>query len=217
MEKIKKNSLWIILLIAFSGWSYLVVQGNFKVFDYQVFTFIHKYWLNDFSSFFFKVITYLGNVSTLAFIIIVSFIVFKNKYISIGMGINLFLVSMLNLLLKSMFMIPRPDIQTLIEESGYSYPSGHAMLSLAFYGFIIYLGIKRRDSSLKKLGIIIFFSLLILLIGFSRIYLGVHHFSDIIGGYLISLTYLLLYIRLYKVMGMEDVYEVQKGNKKSSE
>ncbi len=109
-------------------------------------------------------------------------------------------------------MISRPDTITLIDESGYSFPSGHAMISFAFYGYLIYLIDKNMKPSILKKVIIIFLILLILFIGFSRIYLGVHHFSDIIGGYIISFAYLILYIKLVKRMGMENLYEVQKRN-----
>ena len=137
---------------------------------------------------------------------------FKNKFIGIRLGINLFLVSMLNLLLKNIFLIPRPDTLTLISENGFSYPSGHAMTSLAFYGFLIYLVYQKMKPSILKKMIILLFILLIFLIGFSRIYLGVHHFSDILGGYLISLAYFILFIKLSQKLGMEKVYEIQKRN-----
>ena len=78
------------------------------------------------------------------------------------------------------------------------------MVSLAFYGFAIYLiNMKMKASIMKKLimGLLVLF---IILVGFSRIYLGVHHFSDIIGGYIISLAYLILYIKLDRKLGVKS-------------
>ena len=154
----------------------------------------------------------MGSAWFLGIITLMILCFFKNKFIGIRLGINLFLVSMLNLLLKNIFLIPRPDTLTLISENGFSYPSGHAMTSLAFYGFLIYLVYQKMKPSILKKMIILLFILLIFLIGFSRIYLGVHHFSDILGGYLISLAYFILFIKLSQKLGMEKVYEIQKRN-----
>ena len=150
--------------------------------------------------------------SALFFVVVTLFIFlfFKNRLIGISLGINIFLVSILNLLLKNIFLIPRPDTLRLILESGYSYPSGHTMSSFAFYGYLIYLIYKMMRPSIWKKILIILLILLILLIGFSRVYLGVHHFSDILGGYLISFAYLILFIKLSNKLGMENFYEVQK-------
>ena len=215
MKKIKFDFSWIflvVLIIFFIVWSILVLQGRLFSFDYQIFDFIHQYLMNSFLTSFFKIITQMGSAAVLLGITLISLLFIKNKYFSISMGINLFLVSLFNLLLKNIFMISRPDTITLIDESGYSFPSGHAMMSFAFYGYLIYLIDKNMKPSIWKKIIIIFLILLILCIGFSRIYLGVHHFSDIIGGYIISFAYLILYIKLAKRMGMENLYEVQKRN-----
>lgn len=215
MKKIKIDFSFIwsgIFIILFMIWTILVLKGNFLTFDYQVFSFLHYYLLSDILTFFLKMITYMGSAWFLGIITLMILCFFKNKFIGIRLGVNLFLVSMLNLLLKNIFLIPRPDTLTLISENGFSYPSGHAMTSLAFYGFLIYLVYQKMKPSILKKMIILLFILLIFLIGFSRIYLGVHHFSDILGGYLISLAYFILFIKLSQKLGMEKVYEIQKRN-----
>ena len=120
------------------------------------------------------------------------------------MGINTLLIAGFNLILKDIFAISRP-VYALIEEIGYSYPSGHAMASLAFYGFLIYLIYKLMRKGFKRSFLIIFLLFLILAIGFSRIYLGVHYPSDIIGGYLFSFGYLLVFILGLKKLGLEKL------------
>lgn len=202
----KIDSSWILVIVfilLFIIWSILVVKGVFLFLDYQIFDFIQQYLINDFLVSFFKAVTYLGSASILFFITIISLLIFKNKHIGISLGINAFLIAMLNLILKNLFLIPRPEIVTLIEENGYSFPSGHAMASFSFYGYLIYLIYKKMKPSVVKNILLIFLVLLIFLIGFSRIYLGVHHFSDIIGGYIISGAYLILYIKLVKKLGLE--------------
>ena len=83
-----------------------------------------------------------------------------------------------------------------INEVSFSFPSFHAMFSLAIYGFIIYL-IWKSNFKYRKL-ICLFLISLILTIGLSRIYLGVHYATDILGGYLISLAYLILFTSFLK-------------------
>ena len=215
MKKIKIDFSFIwsgIFIILFMIWTIFVLKGTFLTFDYQIFAFIHHYLLSDILTFFLKMITYMGSAWFLGIVTLLILCFFKNKFIGISLGFNLFLVSMLNLILKNIFLIPRPDTLTLILEDGFSYPSGHAMASLAFYSFLIYLVYKKMKTSVGKKVLISLLILLILLIGFSRIYLGVHHFSDIIGGYLISLAYFILFIKLSQKLGMEKVYEVQKRN-----
>ena len=205
MKKIKIDEGWIlsgVFVILFLIWTILVLKGVFSQFDYQIFDFLHKYLLNDSLLSFLKMITYLGSASVLAVIVLSTFLIFKNKYIGISLGLNAFFISVFNLILKNIFFVTRPSTTTFIIESGYSYPSGHAMVSFAFYGLMIYFLFKKMKPSFLRNVLIFLLVLGIILVGFSRIYLGVHHFSDIIGGYLISFAYLILYIKLIKKLGM---------------
>ena len=79
---------------------------------------------------------------------------------------------------------------------GYSFPSGHSMISAAFYGFLIYLIYKKVKNKKLKITLIIVLSILIVSIGISRIYLGVHYTSDVLGGFLLSISYLILYTNI---------------------
>ena len=106
--------------------------------------------------------------------------------------INLISVFALNYVLKIIFSRERPIDINIINETGYSFPSGHAMISLAIYGFFAYL-LWKGNYKYKKIGVILLI-LLIILIGISRIYLGVHYTSDVIAGFIISLSYLLFFI-----------------------
>ena len=90
----------------------------------------------------------------------------------------------------------RPVGIALIEQGGYSFPSGHSMMAFAFYGFIIYLINKSNMAKKKKIVITTLLSILILLIGVSRIYLGVHFASDVLGGFILSLIHLILFMFL---------------------
>ncbi|WP_366922938.1 phosphatase PAP2 family protein [Metallumcola ferriviriculae] len=91
---------------------------------------------------------------------------------------------LLNEALKAAFHRSRPGIKHLVEAGGYSFPSGHAMVSAAFYGmlgYIIWLNLKERTTYAWV--ILLLTAVLITAIGISRIYLGVHFPSDVIAGF----------------------------------
>ena len=91
------------------------------------------------------------------------------------------LSGILNPLLKNIFDRERPTLLRLIDISGFSFPSGHAMGSTSFFGSAMYIAQRRASGSTK--GVIIGLCVaLILLISISRVYLGVHYPTDIIAG-----------------------------------
>lgn len=103
-----------------------------------------------------------------------------------------------NYLLKHFFERSRPNLARVVDISGYSFPSGHAMVSLCFYGLIAYLVSRQISSRCWRFLLFAFTTLLIIAIGISRIYLGVHYPSDVIGGYLAGTTWLFICISLLK-------------------
>lgn len=139
-------------------------------------------------------------------IILVSLIFFlKDRRYGIFVGLNAIIIFILNICLKLIFARERPAELMIITETGYSFPSGHAMAALGFYGFIIYL---IWNMNLEKRAKVVFSTLiciLIVLIGISRIYLGVHYASDVLAGFLISTVYLILYIQFTKKVLRKEV------------
>ena len=140
-------------------------------------------------------ISHLGSAVVLITLAIAFILLLKNKKDARCIALNLILVFLLNRILKFIIARPRPEILRLVPEEGYSFPSGHAMVSMGFYGFLIYLIYTKIKNKKVKYPLIIFLSLLILTMGISRIYLGVHYFTDVIGGFAIAIIYLHLFIK----------------------
>ena len=194
MEKYKKNIIrWIIVficLIIFIGILQEACEQEIMKIDVVGYDLISKYLINQYITPFAKIITQFGGAIILIAISIISIIIIKNKRIGIAIFLNLIVISLLNWILKNIVQRPRPNEFRLIDERGYSFPSGHSMISMAFYGFIIYLIYKNIQNKYIKCITIIILSILIFLIGLSRIYLGVHYTSDVLAGFLISIAYL---------------------------
>ena len=200
-EKIKefilKNTKWIILFICLIGFLALAEDVfnkeimNGDIIGYKV---VSTFLISDFATPIAKFVTNFGGAIFLIILTIVLFILIKYKKIGVSIFLNLALITILNQLLKRILQRPRPTEYRIIEETGYSFPSGHSMVSMAFYGYLIYLIYKYVKNKYVKWISIILLSLLICLIGISRIYLGVHYTSDVLGGFLISISYLIIYI-----------------------
>lgn len=154
------------------------------------------------------IITNLGSAITLISLTILSIILIKNKKIGLCISLNLIISTLLNVILKNIVQRPRPEGYRLIDESGYSFPSGHSMVNTAFYGLLIYLVLRNVKNSKLKYTLVTLISLLIIGIGFSRIYLGVHYASDVLAGFLISIAYLVVFTTF-----MHDMLKIEKGEK----
>ena len=139
-----------------------------------------------------KIITNLGSATALISLSIALLVFIKNKKIGICVSANLGLITVLNLVLKNIVQRPRPEGYRIISETGYSFPSGHSMISTAFYGLLAYLILKNVKNTKLKWVTIIFLSVLPIGICCSRVYLGVHYASDVIAGFFTSIAYLML-------------------------
>ena len=172
------------------------VRGNrFAEFDEKCINFalsIRTDWLTVI----FRIITNLVNPIVIGIVGFCILIFAKNRRIfSFQLFLNMGIVAILNLVFKYFFVRNRPDeIFHLVSETGYSFPSGHAMFAVTFYGFLIYMLWNSKRKKPTKIGLTIVGIILVLLISFSRIYLGVHYASDVIGGMCVSLGYLIIFL-----------------------
>jgi undecaprenyl-diphosphatase len=119
----------------------------------------------------------------------------RKKTYALALWVTLFGSEILNLLGKFTFHRPRPEI-AYYAEHGFSFPSGHATIALAFYGFLTYIILRETKKWGRKATILFCGLIVILSIGLSRLYLGVHYVSDVWGGYLSGLLFLIIGIAL---------------------
>lgn len=140
-------------------------------------------------------VSYLGSAVILIVLSIGFIFLLKDKRDSKYISINLVLVFLLNRILKYIIARPRPQVLRLVQENGYSFPSGHSMVSMGFYGFLIYLIYIKIKNKKIKYPLIMLLSVLIFSIGISRIYLGAHYATDVIGGFIIAVIYLIIFVK----------------------
>jgi undecaprenyl-diphosphatase len=135
----------------------------------------------------FLVVTALGSLETVALlgVIVAAVLAWRRRWLYLGTWITAVAGSAaLNHLLKGLFARPRPFFEhPLLVETSYSFPSGHAMESFVLYGMLAYFAVLALESWRARTAVVFGAALLVLLIGFSRMYLGVHYFSDVVAGY----------------------------------
>lgn len=203
---IKNNWRWMLLFICLIGFFALAEDVfhqeimNGDIVGYDIVSKLFKF---NVSTPIAKFITNFGGAIFVISLTTILFFVIKDKKIGISIITNLGIVTILNQIIKFIMQRPRPTEFRIIEETGYSFPSGHSMVSLAFYGYLIYLIYKYINNKHLKRTLIIILSVLICIIGVSRIYLGVHYTSDVLGGFLISFAYLIIYIELVNKFVLE--------------
>ena len=155
---------------------------------------------------FFQFVTDLGDVyayivaTTIAAIFF--FFKLKNKKFILQLLGVLILSALANMALKEAFDRARPTIEHLVVVETLSYPSGHAMSAMAFYGFLIYLVFHIKMSKWLRIFLTLLFSALIFFIGLSRIYLGVHFPSDVVGGFTAGLIWIAFCVVLFNIIDL---------------
>ena len=183
-----------ILFVMFIINSWFVMSGASVSFDNSLYAFIKSFQC-DFLDNYFLFVTKFGNPIVVVSIVLIFLVFNRNSrgLILTGMGILSFST---NTLFKYIFRRDRPSVLKMITQGGYSYPSGHAMISVSIYGYLLYLVNKCIMNKWLKIILNILLVLLILSVGVSRIYLGVHYASDIVGGFLLALVELILFINI---------------------
>jgi undecaprenyl-diphosphatase len=192
----------VVFIISLAAFSYLVKQifiDHQQAFDFKVF-----HWLaghtTPFHTSTMEAITFLGTHKFLipANLALTGYFLFikKHKWHSIKVAAIALSSTAMMFLLKNIFSRHRPLIPLLKPALGFSFPSGHSMMSFSFYGLLIYLCYKYIENKILKWFLITGLFLLILSIGFSRIYLRVHYASDVLAGFSVGIAWLIFSVWL---------------------
>ena len=158
-----------------------------------------------------QVFTFLGTHAFLipANLALAAYFLFikRHRWYSIKVPVVALSSLLLMVLLKFTFHRNRPLSPLLDAAKGYSFPSGHALMSITFYGLIIFLVWQNVKRPWLKWTLTILLVLLINFIGVSRVYLRVHYASDVLAGFCVGLMWLLLSLWILKKM---EIYSSKK-------
>lgn len=199
----KKSIIICILTIFFFILVFLIKTDPITNFDISIYNFLALS-MNDNLTNIFKSITFLGSGISIASFCVLSVIIciyLEKRDIGIIIAACVTFNSLFSEGLKMVIQRPRPEIMQLTRESSFSFPSSHTLASVSLCGIILYFVLKSEaDKNLK----IIFSTILVLLpvlIGISRIYLGVHNASDVLGGAILAMILLLIEISIIEKKG----------------
>ncbi len=179
--------------LMFFGWlASEIFEGETKVFDETIRQAINQTATPALTSLM-VFISFIGSaifLVPLGVVVIIIFLRLKWRRAAVLFVITMAGEIILNLTLKAFYGRTRPDpFFDYPLPSSYSFPSGHALGTFCFYGILAWLVTARLESRTTKIIIRILAAILIFLMGFSRIYLGVHYPSDVVGGYLAALVW----------------------------
>ncbi len=202
-------SLLLITLVGFVSMIPLIKAKDIIYLDELIISFIQSL-ENPFLTATMKFFSYIGSGSFINIIVVLGAIVlyFVLHYRS---EILLFILVLMGShyifrFLKEIFHRARPDLHRLIEIGGYSFPSGHAMNAMTVYGILSFLLWRHIPTSRGRKLLILFSTIMILTIGFSRIYLGVHYPSDVLGGFFVGAFWLMVSTWCFQYI-KEKIYE----------
>lgn len=210
-------AVFLVCLVLFFWLAKEVLPGHELKFDSRAFAWADAR-NNPALTEFIKGITFLAsrNFISGAGIMMIGYFLFvkRHKWYSLKVPVIAVGSITLNLLLKYLFNRPRPLVPHLVESYGLSFPSGHAMISASFYGLLIYLVWKNVEEAHWRFLLVTLLGLLILLIGFSRVYLHVHYATDVVAGLAAGLGWVILAIFLLNRMekfSKRNLNQVVKG------
>lgn len=167
--------------------------------DEKVFHFLEPY-INDTNTAVMNFITFFGKHEFLipANLCLIAYFLFLKKHRWYSIKIPAIAISSLLLMfvLKRIFARQRPDEQLLEAATNFSFPSGHALMAVTFYGLIAYIMWHNVKNKAVKWALISLIVLWIIIIGISRLYLRRHFYSDVIAGFSIGFLWLVLSLKL---------------------
>ncbi|MFE7062550.1 phosphatase PAP2 family protein [Sutcliffiella sp. NPDC057660] len=187
----------ILLGLLFLLLGFLLEFQSVESLDRQWGRYGYQFWDLDW---FFIFLSFIGSRNFLypAMFVVSIYLLVKRYHFAIMMvWVNIVGVRLLNTCMKGIYQRERPSLEHLVDANFYSFPSGHAMNAMATYGMIAFLVLMIAHQRKIKVLAVFLASIIILLIGLSRIYLGVHYPLDVLAGYLAGAAWLTLLIGIW--------------------
>ena len=173
----------------------MVFEDKNLRFDDRVFEAIQP-WVTQAHTNIMLVITFLGSQNFLlpANILLISYYLFVRDNKQSAFQITTISVTSVAVMfgIKLLLQRQRPLVPLISKAHGYSFPSGHTFTSVTFYGMIAYIAYRNIKNVYLRWAVIIFLTIFVMLIGFSRVYLRLHYASDVIAGFCLGLIWLIL-------------------------
>ena len=183
-----KKNVWLIIipLVLFTMLAVFVLAGLTAGFEGWAYSEAIEH-MSPILTSIVTLITHTGDSTVvISFCLLLIMIPKSRKTIALPVSGAVILSAILNVVLKEIFARERPNILRLINETSYSFPSGHAMINASLYTMLVLLIMKHVKNKPAKIVLSVTCITLTIAIGFSRIYLGVHYAGDVLGGWLIG-------------------------------
>ncbi len=210
LEIIVLLAVFSAALLAFLFIAKMIFKEKKEDFDLNAFRFLRSQ-ISDINTDVMNVFSFLGSHNFLipANLILIAYFLFikKHRWYSIKVPVVAISSLVLMVCLKNFFQRDRPLTPLFEAARGYSFPSGHATMSITFYGLLIFLVWLNIKNVWLKWLFTILLALLIAFIGISRVYLRVHYTSDVLAGFSIGLMWLLLSLW---ILGKLEIYSRRK-------
>lgn len=195
----QKRNLWLIVIpvILFAMLAVSLEAGIHEGFE----SWVYDITIKPMSPLLTKILIVITNIGgsiaiTLICLLLIA-IPATRRTIALPVSAGVIISTMLNYILKNIFARQRPDILRLIVMDGYSFPSGHAMVNTTLYCMLIFMTYRLTRNKRILIPVSTICVLLILVIGFTRIYLGVHYAMDVIAGWIMGFAVSVIVYNLY--------------------
>lgn len=218
MQK-QNRLLTLITIMVMSGCgfltlSYFTMLGYLTTFDHTVIQFVQSF-ETPVLTMIFKGFTHFGSGYSVTLLTLAScFILFfflKERPKAIFFAIGVVATIIANAGIKVLYERPRPEIHHLMDASGHSFPSGHTMMAVSLYTFIVYSFWPYFSTSFQRFLFVSIAGGIVGMIALSRVYVGVHYPTDLIGGLLASTTLLASGFIIFTSISPNGASSLQKG------
>lgn len=202
----KRDFFLIITLISLFAFIVVLLEtGQIVRIENLVYNTLSEY-INPIFTTIVKIITNIGGPVIITIICLVLLLLHatRKKY-GVPVFVTVATSFILNCILKNIFLRPRPDVLRLVTETSYSFPSGHSMVNASLYTILVLLLLKNSSKKGKTIILSISFVILFLLIGISRIYLGVHYLGDVLAGWILGVLVAFVIYLIFKLKNKNNI------------